>query len=149
MIPSEILNDPLTRSLMDSSAAQRARYGSGPTILIPWGSPRHDQVMDDARWIDAYATAHHGQRDRCHHFCAAQLQLAREGYMMIEVGTWIRGYAVRDTMNDGRGTLAGGRIKPGMTKTEALEWARAWHAEDPEKRCVIAGYGFGPETVQS
>lgn len=110
------------------------------TLFSP--DPKWAQQMEDARQLDRYAVEHYGQRDRCHHFCAMQRQQQREGFLMVEISTNIYGYCVRDTMNDGQGILFGGRARRGATQTEAIEWARAWHAERPSHREVIAGYGF-------
>lgn len=110
------------------------------TLFAP--SPEWAQQMEDARQLDAYAVRYHGQTDRCHHFCAMQRQQQRDGFLMVEIATNMFGYCVRDTMNDGRGVLFGGRARHGTTQAEALEWARAWQAERPTHREVIAGYGY-------
>jgi hypothetical protein len=123
--------------------ASQAPAGAYMTrVLFPVQSTKWAEQIADAKALDRYAVEKHGQRDRDHHLCSMQRQQQRDGYVQIEIGTWIGGYAVRDTINDGLGTLAGGRIHPGMTQAEAIEWARNWHAEDPTRREVIAGYGF-------
>jgi len=139
LTPAEILNDPMAKALMASSLAARAN-DSRREVLLDYASPRYDEAMEDARWMDAYAVGNFGQRDRCHHFCCAQRQLQGEGFLHVEISTNIYGYVVRDTMNDGRGVLFGGRQDPGTTRDEAIAWARAWHAERPTHRKVDFGY---------
>lgn len=126
---------------MAANAAARAR-DLARVRLFPFESTRYGEVLENARWMDAYAVGNFGQRDRCHHFCAAQAQLAGEGYRIVEVATNIFGYCVRDTINDGLGVFFGGRSRPGSTQAEAVEWARQWHAERPTHREVIARHGY-------
>jgi len=139
MIPAEILNDPMARAIMGANEARRADDGK-PEVLFDFASPEHDDCMEAARWMDAYAVGNFGQRDRCHHFCAEQNSLQARGFRMVEVATNIYGYVVRDTHNDGQGVMYGGRQRPGTTKAEAIEWARAWHAERPTHRKVVVGF---------
>lgn len=143
-VPTEILNDPMAQAFMSSWIARRAS-GRKRDVLFDFTSPRHDEVMEDARWMDAYAVGNFGQRDICHHFCCAQRQLHAEGFRLVEVSTNIYGYCVRDTMNDGMGVIYGGRERKGTTREEAIAWAQEWHAERPTHRKVILGY----EGVQS
>ena len=137
--PTQILNDPMAKAYMASWAARRAEDRK-PSVLLDFTSPRHDEVMEDARWLDAYAVGNFGQRDICHHFCCAQSQLHAEGFRLVEISTNIYGYCVRDTMNDGMGVIYGGRDRPGTTREDAMAWAREWHAERPTHRKVIFGY---------
>jgi hypothetical protein len=137
--PVEILNDPKAKAWMAYSVACRADDRKSE-VLFDFTSPRYAEVMEDARWMDAYAVGNFGQRDRCHHFCCAQRQLHAEGFRMVEVSTNIYGYCVCDTMNDGMGVIHGGRSRPGTAREEAIAWAREWHAERPTHRKVILGY---------
>jgi hypothetical protein len=139
VIPAEILNDPMAKAYM-ASWSERRTNDRKPNVLLDFASQRHDEVMEHARWMDAYAVGNFGQRDICHHFCCAQRQLQGEGFMMVEIATNIYGYVVRDTMNDGMGSLYGGRSHPGTTREQAIIWAREWHAERPTHRKVIFGY---------
>ena len=140
MVPVEILNDPKTQAVMAQGAAYRASFGArAREIICDFASTEHDECMEAARWMDAYAVGNFGQADRCHHFCAEQASLQARGFRMFEVATNIYGYVVRDTMNDGEGVCFGGRSRPGTTREEAIQWARQWHAERPTHRKVIMG----------
>jgi hypothetical protein len=116
-------------------------------VIFPVQSPKWAKQIKDAKALDRLCVRDHGQQDRDFHLCSLQRQQERDGFVQVEIGTWIGGFSVRDTINDGQGTIAGGRIHPGMTQDQALAWARGWHAADPTCREVVAGYGF--KEVQS
>jgi hypothetical protein len=116
-------------------------------VIFPVASPKWARAIADAKALDEYAVKNHGQADRCFHLCAMQRQQMREGFVQVEVAKTIYGFGVRDTLNDGLGILLRSR---GVSQEEAIEWARRWHAADPERREVIAGFGVEvPEAVQS
>lgn len=114
---------------------------SRTTLIAPTSTEWADGIAR-AREIDTIAVRDFGQHDRCHHLCCEQRSQQARGYVMVEIGTNIFGYCVRDTINDGQGVLFGGRSRPGTTQAEALAWAREWHAQRPTHREVIAGYGY-------
>ena len=135
-----IRQDALTQAVMESREAMRGLYSKPRAVLFAVQSDEWRQQLDDARWLDAYASAHHGQRDLTHHFCAVLRQQQTAGFVVLEVTENIHGWCVRDTMIDGLGVLFGGRSLPGTTYAEAVEWARRWHAERPTHREVVAGF---------
>ncbi len=136
-VPASILNDPMARAIMEAGESRR---GSGRKVLFPVTDSQWAERMESARWLDAFAVGNHGQADHCYHFCCEQRYQHRDGLRQYEVGTNMFGYCVRDTMNDGDGTVFGGRVRPGTTWKEAIEWARRWHAERPTHREVVRGF---------
>lgn len=117
------------------------------TSLIPCADDKWQRMTADAKSLDAMVRdMYPGQLARIDgdaHLCAMQRQQEREGYVLAQIHTNIYGFCVRDTLNDGRGVLLqalGGKRRGDGSATRAIEWARKWHAEDPERRAVVQGY---------
>lgn len=137
-VPDSLRDHPVAAALM---ADHLARIAAQPQrVVICESTGDWAQRIEGAKWLDAYAVGNHGQGDRDFHLCCEQRYQHRDGFRLYEIGSWIGGGAVRDTMNDGDGTAFGGRYNPGATWAECLAWARAWHAEKPTHRKVILGF---------
>jgi hypothetical protein len=101
----------------------------------------YNDSLRAAMEIDRYANTHHMQSSvTCadHHLVSEQMSLHRRGFVTYVVsgpalGDALNSYTVRDENNMGHGIVYGGR-GTGTTKADAIEWARQWHARDPEKR---------------
>lgn len=102
--------------------------------------------MEDARAMDEVAVRDHGQTDRCHHWCAEQRSQQQAGYMEISIEMNIFGFVVRDTNNNGAGSMYGGRHYPDCSAAGAIEFARKWYLQAPDRRDVTIGFvtGDGP-----
>ncbi|TAL72882.1 MAG: hypothetical protein EPN79_02245 [Burkholderiaceae bacterium] len=128
------------------SAVNPHPYSGNPEhviCLMACATDRWQRMVEDAKAMDRMAVREHGQLDRDHHLCAMQRQQARAGYTLVSIQTNIYGFTVRDTLNDGAGVLlraeGGSRGGDGSAR-RAIEFARRWHAQDPDRREVILGY---------
>jgi hypothetical protein len=139
-LPDCIRNDAVASSIIAAQIARNASYGPGRTVILEPTSQEWADRMEGARWLDAFAVGNHGQRDHGHHLCCEQNYQQRDGFRIYELGSWIGGGAVRDTHNDGDGTVFGGRYKPRATFAECLAWSRKWHAEKPTHRKLLLGF---------
>jgi hypothetical protein len=112
------------------------------TCILPVTTDKWDRMIGDAKGLDRLAvslSSRRGYVDADNHLCAMQRQQAREGYVLAILETNIYGFCVRDTLNDGLGTLHSARWGGGSAEA-ALDFAIRWHAVAPEKREVILGY---------
>ncbi len=112
-----------------------------PEVVFSCASNRWKDMTADAKSLDrlAFTTqSRFGRVDPDAHLCAMQRQQAREGFVQAAISTNIYGFCVRDTLNDGHGVLHSARNGGGALA--AVEFAKAWHAADPERREVIIGY---------
>lgn len=146
--PEFFRNDPGAQAWMASREARQTANGcKGREVLIAETNHEWADKIEAAKWMDCYANANHGQAsfDADFHLCHEQCYQQRDGFRIYEVGSWIGGGAVRDTHNDGDGTVFGGRVRRGATFAECLAWAREWHAADPARRRVVLGFWWDDE----
>lgn len=107
---------------------------------------QHAKDIGEQNWRE---NSRFGYQDRDGQLCAVQRDHQRAGFTHVVVDTNIYGWCVRDTINDGLGTMFGGRARRGTTHDEALAWAREWHAEQPTHRKVSEVVRKATEVVQS
>lgn len=122
---------------------QPFRSNPNITCLLPAASERWEHMMQRAKLQDRIAVesaSRDNSVDADAFLCAAQRKQARAGYVLAAVETNIHGFCVRDTLNDGLGVLYSAR--GGGSAEAAIEFARRWHAEAPERREVIVGFIF-------
>lgn len=132
------------------AAIEPKPFWANPRViqLIPCANDKWQRMTEAAKardvdFTDRLAKIGISNPDRDNSLCNMQLQQARDGYMLVEVGWNIYGFCVRDTLNDGAGVLWSGRNGDG-TAEGALRFAAEWHARDPERREVVMS-GYFPE----
>jgi hypothetical protein len=119
---------------------QPFRGNQSIVAILPCATDKWERMTHDAKALDrlAVATSRTGRVDADAHLCAMQRQQERAGYVLATIETNIYGFCVRDTLNDGRGTLHSARH--GGSAEAAIDFATRWHSEAPEQREVIVGY---------
>ena len=100
-------------------------------IYLPYGSPKWEQELTEAARVGREAYVNGYTRDPDRQLCAIQSEQVRKGVYLAEIGKNIHGFCLLEN-------FAGRyRISPNFkTLVECLEFARQWHAQDPEKRRV-------------